>query len=198
VRVLIACEFSGIVRDAFTAVGHEAVSVDLEYSEKPGKHVVGDVRKLLGDGWDIMVAFPPCTALCNSGNRWYANTVDRDEALDFVWELMHSPIKRWAIENPVGAINTEIRPPDQIIYPWQYGHGVKKTTCLWLQGLPKLRPTNMVKGRVPEVHWAAPGYWRWKERSRTYEGIARAMANQWGNGNLPVLEIPRPGERVEW
>lgn len=176
-RVLIACEFSGIVRDAFLAQGHDAVSCDLLESEKPGPHIQGDVLEHLSDGWDLMVAFPPCTYLARSGARWYSCTREQDLALRFVRALMYADIPRIAIENPVGVISVDIRPPDQVIHPWMFGHGEKKSTCLWLDNLPRLISTDIVDGRVPRVHMNTRD---WRSRSRTYPGIADAMANQWG------------------
>ena len=181
-KILIACEYSGIVRDAFLRRGHEAMSCDLLPSESFGPHHRGDVLPLLVDGWDAMIAFPPCTHLCVSGARWFADK--REEqlgALDFVRQLMHAPIAQIAIENPIGVISTRIRKPDQIIQPWQFGHGETKATCLWLKGLPPLVPTNIVSGREARVHRMPPGPDRWKERSRTFTGIAEAMADQWSN-----------------
>lgn len=183
-RVLIACEFSGIVRDAFRARGHDAVSCDLLPSERPGKHVQADVLKLLRQWYwkiDLMIAFPPCTHLAVSGARWFAGKEkEQAEALRFVRQLMTVPLPRIAIENPVSVISTRIRKPDQIIQPWQFGHGETKATCLWLKGLPLLKPTDVVEGRTPRVHHASPGPDRWRERSRTLQGIADAMADQWG------------------
>lgn len=180
-RVLIACEYSGAVRDAFRAAGHDAMSCDLLPSEIPGPHYQGDVRDVLGDGWDLMVAHPPCTHLAVSGARWFKNKqVEQAEALDFVRLLLASPIPRIALENPVSVISSRIRKPDQVIQPWQFGHGETKATCLWLKNLPTLRPTDIVDGREARVHRMPPGPDRWKERSRTYAGIACAMAAQWG------------------
>lgn len=180
-RVLVACEFSGIVRDEFLSLGHDAVSCDLLASERPGPHILGDVREHLGDGWDLMVAFPPCTHLAVSGARWFKDKSQlQHEALEFVRVLMCAPMPSIAIENPVGVISTHIRRPDQTIQPWQFGHGESKRTCLWLKNLPRLRPTQLVDGEVPRVHRLPPSPDRWKERSRTYPGIARAMAKQWG------------------
>lgn len=182
-RVLVACEFSGIVRDAFIARGHDAVSCDLLASERPGPHIQADVLTVLDQKWDLMVAFPPCTALCCSGNRWYAGTQDRIEAIQFVKELMAAPIPRWAIENPVGVLSNAIRPPDLIVHPWEYGAAETKATCLWLHNLPPLMVTDWVggphKARVHREgeHGAEP---RWKRRSRTYAGLADAMADEWG------------------
>ncbi len=180
-RVLIACEFSGIVRDAFLARGHDAMSCDLLDTEKPGPHYKGDVHDILGDGWDLMIAHPPCTHLAVSGARWFkAKQQQQAEALDFVRMLMNAPIERIAIENPVSIISSRIRKPDQIIHPWQFGHGETKATCLWLTGLPRLEPTEIVSGRIARIHRMSPSSDRWRERSRTYPGIAAAMAQQWG------------------
>ena len=180
-RVLIACEFSGLVRDAFIARGHDAVSCDLLPSERPGPHYQGDVADLLGPGWDLMIAHPPCTHLAVSGARWFKEKqAEQAEALRFVRALLDAPIPRIALENPVSIISSRIRKPDQIIQPWMFGHGETKATCLWLKNLPPLTPTNIVEGRTPRVHHASPGPNRWKERSRTLQGIADAMAEQWG------------------
>ena len=184
-RVLIACEFSGIVRDAFTAKGHEAYSCDLLPSESLDthyNHYQGNVLEIIDERWDLMIAFPPCTHLCVSGARWFKDKQEEQaEALDFVSKLMTAPIERIAIENPVGVISTKIRKPDQIIQPWQFGHGETKKTCLWLKGLPLLQPTNIVEGREARIHKMPPGKDRWKLRSITYQGIANAMADQWGD-----------------
>jgi hypothetical protein len=180
-RVLVACEFSGIVRDAFADRGHFAMSCDLIPSERPGNHYQGDVRKVLLDGWDLMIAHPPCTYLAVSGARWFKDRqIEQWNALAFVHVLLDNPIPRIALENPVSVISSRIRKPDQIIQPWMFGHGETKATCLWLKGLPKLEPTDVVDGRSPRVHHASPGPDRWKERSRTLPGIAAAMADQWG------------------
>ena len=180
-KVLVACEFSGAVREAFAAQGHDAWSCDLLETEIPGQHIVGDVLEVLGDGWDLMIAHPPCTHLAVSGARWWENKAqEQADALEFVRALMAAPIERIALENPVSKISSAIRKPDQIVQPWQFGHGETKATCLWLKGLPKLQPTDVVEGREPKVHHMAPGPNRWRERSRTYAGIAAAMANQWG------------------
>ena len=180
-RVLVACEFSGAVREAFRARGHDAWSCDLLPTEVPGQHIVGDVLEVLGDGWDLMVAHPPCTHLAVSGARWWKDKAqEQADALEFVRALMAAPIDRIAIENPISKISSAIRKPDQIVQPWQYGHGETKATCLWLKGLPKLQPMDVVEGREPKVHHMAPGPNRWRERSRTYAGIAKAMAQQWG------------------
>jgi hypothetical protein len=179
-RVLVACEYSGIVRDAFAAMGWDAWSCDLLPSERAGNHIQGDVLPLLGQGWDLMVAHPPCTHLAVSGARWFKDKrVEQLQALDFVRQLLGAPIPRIALENPVSVISTKIRKPDQVIQPWQFGHGETKATCLWLKGLPKLVPSNVVTGREGRVWKMPPSPDRWKERSRTFEGIARAMAAQW-------------------
>jgi site-specific DNA-cytosine methylase len=180
-RILIACEYSGTVRDEFIAAGHDAISCDLLSTEVPGPHYQGDVTDILGDGWDMMIAHPPCTHLAVSGARWFKDKVKQQrEALDFVRMLMNAPIPRIAIENPVSIISSRIRKPDQVIQPWMFGHGETKATCLWLKGLPKLTPTNIVEGREARIHKMPPSPDRWKERSRTYAGIAAAMAQQWG------------------
>ena len=182
-RVLIACEYSGRVRDAFIARGHYATSCDLLPTDSPSPwHYQGDVRDILHEGWDLMVAHPPCTHLAVSGARWFKDKqVEQAEALDFVRLLMDAPIERIAIENPVSIISSRIRKPDQIIQPWQFGHGETKATCLWLKGLPRLVPTDVVEGREAVVHRMPPGPDRWKLRSLTYQGIADAMAAQWGS-----------------
>ncbi len=180
-KVLVACEFSGTVRDAFAARGHDAWSCDLLTTEKPGQHIQGDVLPRLASGWDLMIAHPPCTHLAVSGARWMkAKGSLVDDALAFVRALMNAPIARICIENPVSIISSRIRRPDQIIQPWQFGHGEVKATCLWLKGLPPLMPTDVVAGRVARVHRMPPGPDRWKERSRTMPGIGAAMASQWG------------------
>lgn len=180
-RVLIACEYSGRVRDAFLALGHDAMSCDLLPTDVEGPHHMGDVTELLHMGWDLMIAHPPCTHLAVSGSRWFKDKVkEQAEALVFVQTLMDAPIAKIAIENPISVISSRIRKPDQIIQPWQFGHGETKATCLWLKGLPKLTPTNVVEGREARVHRMPPGPDRWKERSRTYSGVAEAMAAQWG------------------
>jgi hypothetical protein len=184
VRVLVACEFSGVVRRAFRALGHDAWSADLLPAEDDSDfHLEGDVCRVLQPGaWDLMIAHPPCTHLAVSGARWMkAKGSLVDEALDFVRLLMDAPIPRIAIENPVSIISSRIRKPDQIIQPWQFGHGETKATCLWLKNLPPLVPTNIVEGREARVHRMPPGPDRWKERSRTFEGIAAAFATQWGS-----------------
>lgn len=179
-RVLVACEYSGAVRDAFTALGFDATSCDLLPSETLGKHYQGDVFDIISDGWTAMIAFPPCTHLCVSGARWFKDKqAEQAEALQFVRRLMDADIRHIAIENPIGVISTQIRKPDQIVQPWMFGHGETKATCLWLKNLPKLVPTDVVEGREARVHRMAPGPDRARERSRTYAGIAAAIANQW-------------------
>lgn len=187
-RVLVACEFSGIVRDAFRKRGHHAVSCDLIPTESPnelGFHLECDVRDILNHKelgpWDLMIAHPPCTHLAVSGARWFKDKQqEQKEALDFVRALMNAPINKICIENPISIISSRIRKPDQIIQPWQFGHGETKATCLWLKNLPKLTPTNIVDGRDARIHKMPPGPNRGKERSKTYQGIADAMAQQWG------------------
>jgi len=181
VRVLVACEFSGVVRRAFRARGHEAWSCDLLPAEDGAhEHFQGDVRDVLHLSWDLMIAHPPCTHLAVSGARWFKEKQqEQAEALDFVRVLLAAPIPRIALENPVSIISSRVRKPDQIIQPWMFGHGETKATCLWLKGLPKLTPTHVVEGRVARVHRMPPSRDRWKERSRTYQGIAEAMATQW-------------------
>lgn len=187
-RVLVACEYSGRVRDAFRRHGHFAISCDLLECEADSEfHYQGPVEDIINDGWDLMVAHPPCTHLAVSGSRhFYRKQREQAEALNFVRFLMNSPIERWCIENPVSVISSAIRPPDQIIQPWEYGHGETKATCLWLKNLPKLRPTKCVEGREARIHMMPPGPDRWKERSRTFTGIAEAMGDQWGNRVLPL------------
>jgi site-specific DNA-cytosine methylase len=183
-RVLVACEYGGRVRDAFIALGHEALSVDLLPTEQPGPHYQGDVRDVLDFPWDLMVAFPPCTDLCVSGARHFPakKTDGRQYAgASFFMMLAKADIPRIAIENPVGIMSTLYRKPDQVIQPWQFGHGETKATCLWLKNLPPLRPTNIVEGREARIHRMPPSPDRWKERSRTFDGIARAMASQWSD-----------------
>jgi len=194
-RVLVACEFSGVVRDAFAARGHDAWSCDLEPSEAPGQHYQGDARDFLEAGWDLVVGHPPCTFIARSGARWWPTKQDEQaHALGFVIQLMRAPVERIALENPIGVLSSAWRKPDQIIQPWQFGHGEVKATCLWLRGLPKLTPTEIVEGRDPKVHYAAPGPERWKERSRTLPGIAAAMAAQWGSpGHSLATNTAMPG-----
>ena len=182
-KVLVACEYSGRVRNAFAKLGHEAISCDLLPSETPGRHYQGNVFDIIDDGWDLMIAHPPCTDLAVSGARHFKEKIAdgrQDAALDFVRRLLAADIPKICLENPVSIISTRIKKPSQIIQPWMFGHGETKTTCLWLKGLPKLVPTSIVEGRVPRVHHMPPSPARWKDRSRTYQGIADAMANQWG------------------
>jgi site-specific DNA-cytosine methylase len=183
-KVAVICEFSGIVRDAFIKAGHEAISFDLLPSERPGPHVQGDIMNIPWSQWqqfDIGICHPPCTHLAVSGARWFKDKQEEQkQALDFVYYLMGLPIRKLAIENPVSIISSHIRRPDQVIQPWQFGHGETKATCLWLYNLPTLSPTHIVDGRQNRVHRMPPGPERWKERSRTYPGIAEAMAAQWG------------------
>lgn len=196
-RVLIACEFSGTVRSAFEDLGHDAWSCDLLPSDTIGNHYQGDVRDILNDEWDLMIAHPPCTYLCSSGLHWNKRRPERvsltEEALEFVRLLLDAPIPRIALENPVGCISTRIRPYDQAIQPYQFGHDASKKTCLWLKNLPPLRPTLFVEPRIVNgrSRWGnqtdsgqnklPPSADRWAIRSETYPGIAAAMANQWGN-----------------
>ncbi len=195
-RVLVACEYSGTVRDAFRRAGHDAMSCDLLPTEAPGPHYQGDVRDVLDDGWDLMVAHPPCTYLSVSGMHWTTRGLRdpqlTEDALTFVRLLMDAPIARIAIENPVSVISSRIRKPDQIVQPWMFGHDASKKTCLWLKGLPALVPTAVVAPRIVNgrKRWGnqtnsgqnklPPSEDRWKIRSATYQGIADAMADQWG------------------
>lgn len=181
-KVLIGCEFSGIVRDAFVRRGHDAWSCDLLPGESAGNHIQDDILKHLNEGWDMLIAFPPCTYLAVSGARWFKERKkEQHEALEFVRRLLDAPILKIALENPIGVISTFIRKPDQIIQPWMFGHGETKATCLWLKNLPRLKPVNIVEGRVARAHREPPSLDRWKKRSRTYSGIAEAMAEQWGS-----------------
>lgn len=189
-RVLVACEFSGVVRRAFRARGHEAWSCDLLPSDdRSDFHIVGDARDILNDGWDLlMVAHPPCTRLCNSGVRWLAERnlwADLRAAAELFSVFWNAPIERVGLENPVmhkhaKALIRNYQEPAQSVQPWQFGHGETKRTCLWLRGLPCLKPTNVVAGREQRVHRMPPGPNRWRERSRFFPGIADAMADQWG------------------
>ena len=205
-RVLVACEYSGVVRDAFLARGHDAVSCDLLPTESPGPHIQGDVLDVLEDNWDMMIAHPPCTYLSVSGMHWTRRGLRdpalTEEALQFVWRLMQAPIARIALENPLSVISSRIRKPDQIVQPYQFGHDASKKTCLWLQDLPALTPTQYVEprwvareGRDPLPRWAnqtdsgqnrlPPSADRWKKRSAFWTGIAEAMATQWGRPTAP-------------
>ncbi len=181
-KVLVACEYSGRVRDAFRRGGHDAWSCDLLQTDAdPRWHIQGDVRALLGAGWDLMVAHPPCTYLAVSGARWWAGRrQEQRDAIQFVRDLLGAPIPRIAVENPVGALSSVIGAPTQIIHPWQFGHGECKATCLWLLNLDPLQPTAIVPGREQRIHRMPPSEDRWKKRSETYQGIADAMAEQWG------------------
>ena len=196
-RVLVACEYSGEVRDAFLRRGHDAMSCDLLPTDVQGPHYEGDVRDVIEDGWDLMIAHPPCTYLSVSGMHWTTrglrDTKLTEDALEFVKYLLDAPVPRIALENPVSIISRRVRKPDQIIQPWQFGHDASKKTCLWLKGLPHLVPTDMVEPRIVEggkKRWGnqcdsgqnklGPKEDRWKERSKTYRGIAEAMAEQWG------------------
>lgn len=204
-KVLIACEFSGVVRDAFIRAGHDAVSCDILPTESAGPHIQGDVMDVLNDGWDMLIGFPPCTDIAVSGAAWFAEKrADgrQQAALEFVRKLMLAPIAKIAIENPVGVISTQIRKPDQIIHPWQFGHMEQKKTCLWLKGLPPLKATSNVYEAMMQLprnvrerlHYLPPSPDRAKERSRTFPGIAAAMANQWSNTSVTVapyaLQLP--------
>lgn len=185
-RVLVACEYSGAVRRAFRKRGHDAWSCDLLPAEDGDPHhIEGDVLGLLRGTklgpWDMLLAFPPCTHLASSGARWWKDkVVEQQQAIAFVEALANAPIRLIAIENPIGKLSSAWRKPDQIIQPWQFGHGETKATCLWLKGLPKLVPTDIVEGREQRIWKMPPSPDRWRERSRTYEGIASAMAAQWG------------------
>ncbi len=185
-KILVACEFSGIVRDAFIARGHDAISCDLLPTERPGPHFARDVREIIDLGWDMMIAHPPCTYLASSGALWWASRkAEQEEAIRFFMLFADSEIPMVAIENPIGIMSTHWAKPDQIIQPWQFGHGETKATCLWLKGLPLLQPSNIVTGRDERIHKLSalngPGSSKNRnhERSRTYQGIADAMADQW-------------------
>lgn len=199
-RILIACEFSGVVREAFRERGHEVLSCDLLPSEIPGRHHQGDVREVLFAGWDLMIAFPPCTHLAVSGAPHFARKqVEQAAALDFVRLLLNAPIDHIALENPVSIISSKIRKPDQIVQPYQFGHAERKTTCLWLKNLPHLHHTTDWQHEVKAapmnkqnpLHYLPPSPERWKNRSRTYQGIAEAMADTWG-----VLSPPQDGAQT--
>lgn len=190
-KVLIACEYSGVVRDAFLEQGHDAMSCDLLPTDSPGPHYQGDVREVIDNGWELMIAHPPCTHLAVSGARWFKDKQqEQAEALDFVRLLLAAPIERIALENPISIISSCIRKPNQIVQPWQFGHSESKATCLWLKNLPNLAPTNILQ-KPANGRWdnqtpsgqnkLGPSEDRWKIRSATYQGIANAMADQWGN-----------------
>jgi hypothetical protein len=192
-RILIACEYSGIVRNAFAVVGHDAWSCDILPTDMPGQHYQCDVREILHDGWDLMIAHPPCTYLCASGLHWNKRRPERaaltEEALDFVRLLLDAPVPRIALENPLGCISSRIRRPNQTIQPHMFGHDASKKTCLWLKNLPLLTPTDMLAGNsktrrgnqtASGQNKLPPSKDRWKLRSATYQGIADAMAAQWG------------------
>ena len=199
-RILIACEYSGRVRNAFLNLGHYAMSCDLLPTDSPGLHYQGDVTDVINDGWDLMIAPPPCTYLSVSGMHWTTRGLRdpklTEDALDFVRLLLAAPIERIALENPISVISSRIRKPDQIITPYQFGHDASKKTCLWLKNLPMLAPTDMIAPRIIDGkrRWGnqtdsgqnklPPSADRWKIRSATYEGIAQAMANQWGRHAL--------------
>ena len=187
-KVIVICEFSGIVRDAFRELGHDAISCDLLPSERPGPHIQGDIRNIPDldlSIFDLAICHPPCTHLAVSGARWFKDKAqEQEEALDFVQWLLALPVPRIALENPVSVISSRVRKPDQIVQPWMFGHPETKATCLWLKNLPKLTPTNIVGGRAHKVHLEPPGPDRWKNRSRTYTGFAKAMAEQWGELGL--------------
>lgn len=183
-RILVACEFSGILREAFRNLGQDAWSCDLLPNDSP-YHICGDVRNVLDSQWDLMVAFPPCTHLAISGARWFKDkTEEQAQSISFVKSLLEAPIDKIAIENPIGVLSTKIRKPDQIIQPWMFGHGETKATCLWLKNLPLLIPTNIVEGRYPRIHRMGPSKDRGLLRSITYTGIAQAMAEQWSNNEI--------------
>lgn len=186
-RVLVACEYSGVVRDAFLARGHDAMSCDLLPTDAEGPHYEGDVFDLDLSEFDLMIAHPPCTDLAVSGARWFPEKIAdgrQGRALEFVQRLLDAPVHRIALENPVSIISSKIRKPDQTIQPWQHGHGEVKRTCLWLKNLPLLVPSNIVEGREARVHKLPPSADRWKLRSTTLTGIAAAMADQWGAVDL--------------
>ena len=212
-RVLVACEFSGVVRSAFRARGHDAWSADVLPAEDGSPfHLLGDVVPHLAAGWDLLIAHPPCTRLANSGVRWLyggkgtvpdaAKWREMEAAARFFRTLLEAPVLHIAVENPIMHRHGRRligRRPTQIIQPWQFGHGEIKATCLWLRGLPALRPTRIVEGRQARVHRASPGPDRWKVRSRTLAGIAAGMAEQWGDagdGFLPGLGLAAEGVAV--
>jgi site-specific DNA-cytosine methylase len=190
-KVLVACEYSGTVRDAFIARGHDAMSCDLLPTDRPGPHYQGDVFDIIDDGWDLMIAHPPCTDLAVSGAKWFQQKRDdgrQQKSIAFFMRFVDSRIPKWCVENPIGIMSSIYRNPNQIIHPWMFGHMEQKSTCLWLCGLDPLRETNNVKKEMMELprnqrerlHYLPPGPNRWKERSKTFKGIADAMADQWG------------------
>lgn len=185
-KVLVACEFSGVVRDAFLKRGHDATSCDLLPSDSPGPHICGDVRDVLALGWDLMVAHPPCTHLAVSGARWFkGKEAQQAEALAFVQTLLDAPVPRIALENPVSIISTRIRKPTQVVDPFLFGDPFRKRTCLWLKNLPPLVATNDLGDGEQKCWKEGPSPDRWKRRSKTYQGMADAMAEQWGS--LPPI-----------
>ena len=193
-RVLIACEYSGTVREAFRKRGFDAWSCDMLPTEIPGQHIQGDVLPVLGDGWDLIIAHPPCTHLAVSGARHFeAKRADgrQQQAIEFFMAMVNAPAFHIAVENPVCIMSSIYRPADQTIQPWMFGHGETKATCLWLKNLPKLKPTNIVPGREQRIHLMPPGPDRWKERSKTYAGVADAMAQQWGDAILKGYATPQ-------
>ncbi len=192
---MVACEFSGTVREAFRAKGHDAWSCDLLPTEQPGQHIQGDVLEVLNGDWDLMIGHPPCTYLTVSGNKWMNHprfpnrAADRENGADFFMALYNANIPKIAVENPIGVMSTRFRKPDQVIQPWMFGHGEVKATCLWLKGLPPLVPTHIDNDlfacatpteRHDRLHRLPPSEDRWKIRSKTFQGIANAMADQWG------------------
>lgn len=180
-KILIACEFSGIVRDAFKAKGHDAVSCDLLSSDTPGNHIQDNVLNHLNEEWDLLIGHPPCTHTAVSGARWFKEKRhEQSKAIQFFTDLYYADIEKVCLEHPVSIISTVFRKPDQYIQPWMFGHGETKKTGLWLKNLPLLKPTNIVEGREARIHRMAPSKDRAKERSRFYPGIAKAMAEQWG------------------
>lgn len=182
-KILVACEESQIVTIAFRNKGHEAYSCDIQECSggHPEWHIKDDVLKIINDGWDMMIAHPPCTHLAVSGARWFKDKqAEQAEAIEFFMKLINADIPMIAVENPVGIMSTRYRKPDQIIQPWQFGHGETKATCLWLKNLPLLIPTNIVSGRENRIHKMPPSPHRSKLRSKTFWGIAEAMADQWG------------------
>ena len=201
-RVLVGCEYSGTVRDAFIRLGHDAMSCDLLPTDATGPHYTGDVSDLLTQQWDMLIAFPPCTYLCSSGMHWTVRGLRdpklTEDALDFVRLLLGANVKHIALENPVGCISSRIRKPDCVVHPWEHGHAESKTTCLWLKNLPPLIPTNLLP-LPPSGRWTnqtpsgqnklGPSKDRWKLRSATYKGIAEAMAAQWSAYALGQTEV---------